>query len=923
MKLTFIITLERGLPMIRITWNNLIPPGYSTENIVKQLLEPAIFNNPELRSSIHDSIFYTKNGKTFSETLLNSTARTRFFSSHADSKNLSERMLNLLLLNTSSVENIPYNLHTFPIRREFKRKWKELLTGSELDLYKSYINLFFEEGDIASLSATLKEHTTGKGVKRDLTPIDINFKSINLNNLLNQIKPSNDEPDDLFYERLSTLSIIACVWFILENSKDNTIYQEQLLRLSQMIFNLESVPRIAKKLVPDEDTKNATEELKQIKAFIETGDYRKAGSLCEHIFLIYKEASDQVIGKALAYLINCCENGYPRPQYFSSIEDIKKEAIHYNCSYIAPKNHGVKAFIRHSIDSVDGYFTINCDKPTMISEHIFKTAPLNWKGMLSLTPEKTLKRNRHQRILLVNDDFEKNMQDALNILDFIKKESHLSDWKDLELYIRCNEDEITPLLDTALSYFTEHTFVRDLIKIYLIDEAKKSADYLFARHPHVYPLTFARNKMVPEKTIHLVLISDNPNSMYAQWLIKEAFWTLPRFHSNIHSKISVFSPDATNLCHSIIAKCPGLAKFSTIDGKEINNPYPIKIDDIEFPSISYRNASFTNRALQVELNKLSRSSDYFYYVIDSSSDLSAIHLGMQIREIAIRTAVTSEAIHKYSKSNSIIAVRCFHPDYAALTQDLIIPKEEEHSNQWFNDYHLIPFGSIDDLFSWNQLSGGIIEKVAQCIHLQYCNSPKDKDACNSNLISYFKRLYNRDSSFAAAVSLPYRLFEAGVVPNAWFIQNKDAWWNEEVRKELADAFDRQLDVELRNQLAKYEHRRWCCYQLTRGWLPANAQQVIQFMKAGVTRHVLQIAKLHPCICSWNDLFLLQSSLSDACRHKADINDYFSSFEEILPHLDKRFLKYFSFEEEYSFFQQIDYSNIEQTGDILRTSWEVE
>lgn len=95
------------------------------------------------------------------------------------------------------------------------------------------------------------------------------------------------------------------------------------------------------------------------------------------------------------------------------------------------------------------------------------------------------------------------------------------------------------------------------------------------------------------------------------------------------------------------------------------------------------------------------------------------------------------------------------------------------------------------------------------------------------------------------------------------------------------------------------------------------------MKAGVTRHVLQIAKLHPCICSWDNLFLLQSSLSDACRHKADINDYFSSFEEILPHLDKRFLKYFSFEGEYSFFQQIDYSNIEQTGDILRTSWEVE
>lgn len=899
--------------MIRITWNNLTPPNISTEDIVTNLITPAIFNNPELGNFIQSSIFYTKNGKTFPETLSNKSAKTRFFSSHKDSQNLAKRMLNLLLLKTSSEENIPYNLHTFPIRQEFKNQWKKLLANRNTNFYKEYINLFFEDGDLTTLSDILKEHTTGKGVTRNFEPIEF----LDLDNLLKQLKPSNDETDDLFFERLATLSIIACTWYIWEHHED---YEEQLQRLSQLLFDIPSIP---KPPVVTKDSTKAIETLQKIQSLIEAGEYRNAGKLCEDVFLIYKEASDQAIGKALAYLISCCENGYPRPDYFASIEDIQKEAIHYNCSYIAPKKHDVKAFIKPCTSSVQGFYTINCDKLTNISEHIVKTAPTNWKCEFSLTPWETLRKNTHQRMLLVNDDFEKNMQDALDILDFIKKKIFLSDWEHLELYIRCNEDEITPLLDTALSYFTEDTRVKQLIKIYLIDEAKRSANYLFARHPHFYPLTFARNKNKEEKTIHLVVVSDNPILQYAEWIIKEAFWTLPRLDTKIHNKISIISPNATKLCQSMVSQCPGLTAFSTIDGKELDNPQPIEIDDISFPSISYRNASFTNRALQMELEKLSSSSDYFYYIIDSSSDFAAIRLGTQIRENAIRKAVSTGRINKYAKSNAIIAVRCFNPDFAALTQDLIIPKEEEHSNQWFNDYHLITFGSISDLFSWNQLSGGILETMAQCIHLQYCGSPKDKESCKANLTSYFRRLYNRNASFAAAVNIPYLLFEAGIVPNAWFIQNPDAWWNEKVREELADIFEHQLDLNLRNQLAKQNHQTWCCYQLTRGWVPVDGKQVIQFMRAGVTRHVLQIAKMHPCICSWKNLTTLQQKLSEACMHKIEPDDIFATFEEMLPYLDKRFLKYFSFEKDYTFFEQINYSNIEEIGDILRALWEIE
>ena len=126
------------------------------------------------------------------------------------------------------------------------------------------------------------------------------------------------------------------------------------------------------------------------------------------------------------------------------------------------------------------------------------------------------------------------------------------------------------------------------------------------------------------------------------------------------------------------------------------------------------------------------------------------------------------------------------------------------------------------------------------------------------------------------------------------------------------------------QLARYEHMRWCCFQLTRGWLPVNPSRVIQFMSSGVKRHVLQIAKLHPCLCSWDDLIDLQRQLSMTASRKVDLgNEVFESREKIEPYLDKKFSPYFSFEEIYTHFQKIDNTNIEQTDLIIETAWDIE
>ena len=698
-----------------------------------------------------------------------------------------------------------------------------------------------------------------------------------------------------------------------------------------------------------EDTLKAEEKLKEIEAALSSKDYFKAGSLCEEIFDVYKFASDHAIGMALAYLVRCCENGYKRPSKFATIDDIKKEAISRQCVYISKTRQTIKAEPKKSTLSLSGCYTLNCDNS--IAKYIQSTAPDGWKDSISSTPENTLRPNTHQRMILVNDDYTTNLQDTLNILDTIKKsidakKTMISDWGQLEVFIRCNEDDITPLLDTALSYFTENTEqgyidLLPLIKIYLIDEAKRSAGYLFAKYPHFYPLTLARNLTDKERAVHLVIVSNNPDYSYSKWLIKEGFWTLPRFDQTISTKITVISPYASEIGYSIISECEGLEGFSTIDDEKAGEA--IEIDGISFPSINFKQTSFSNRSLHNELRKAFATDDYLYFVVDADSDLKGVQLGTIIRELSIRKAVSSGRIKRYSKMDYIIAIRCQHPDYAALTQGLIIPKEKEHTNQWFNDYNFITWGSIEELYAWDQLNGGIIETLAQCMHLQYCEASFNKDDCKRNLSSYFRRLYNHDSSFAASLSLPYRLFEAGVFPSEWSIQKPDSWWNEATRRNLAESYRKKLSSfsnaeeeeynDFVKRLAQYEHMRWCCYELSRGWLPVNDEkQVVQYMISGASRPSLQIAKLHPCICSWDDLFFLHKNLSDAATRNISSTDYndFSALKEespqifkekIEPYLDKKFKPFFSADDDYTKFQRIDYKNIEQTADILENKWQ--
>lgn len=653
-------------------------------------------------------------------------------------------------------------------------------------------------------------------------------------------------------------------------------------------------------------------------------------------------ASAKVLAKAYNALNTCKSRNWILPAHLSNVRQNELFAKRYGANITSNVKHSLLPEVQASSSTEGGYYFLKAGNDKDISKYIASTKPHNWYPLSDWlennhisAPEINMsnilfgKSNilaQNLRFIFADPDYDKNIADTLNILDILKKATNTAgsdpaDWGNIELIIRCNQEQTTPLLDTAYSFLDEcqegekSPFAKNPVKIHLLDEKKRGADLLYAQHPLFYPLTSSGDCTdLNHKTFNLVIISNNTDADYTIWLIREAFWLLPHTRFQIRSKITVLSPIADELCYKTTTLCPGFSSFSKRNGKKlkIDLKRNTNIDDVSFPEIEYNTISMDSFEIQNIIANYS-SQDILYYVVDLTTDLESINFATQIRELSIKKALRQRDLRKYTSDETVVAVRCQNNNYANLLTQLIIPKEEEYDNRWFNDYKLIPFGTKSEIYSWDELVGGTIEFMSECIHYQY-RSPSielydfDSPAPTEYVWSYHRRLYNRMSSYSAAMALPYRLFEAGVVLSGWSFKNKNSYWSQENRDELADKMDNvRLDDDTLYKLSIWEHSRWCCYLYSTGWLPATPEETIHYMKSGVTRHSLQIAKLHPCLCSWWDLISLYTTLHEAYLGVED------NYEK--PIRNEKFHNFSSDDDET--FQKLDIDNISQTAEILR------
>ena len=616
--------------------------------------------------------------------------------------------------------------------------------------------------------------------------------------LSESLKEINKNNYGLTYQ-LATLSILATTWQQWDNlriGEPDKKHKALLSQLAEMIFPVPTSDINKKNTVTSSETNDDVVDLySNAVALFEKGDYKESAELFTEIVTEHLNAPYEILAYSYSSLIKCYGISSIDIPTIGTKDELKRWALHYGSNDIKPRSHEIRQRPQRSDATDNGFYLFNhldnSKETEQIIQWITNTKPDGWKcpndwdfriindlDLLAIKLSET-----PIRFILINSDYSQNLEDALLILDDIKTFQSSDKWdpsvcENIEIIIRCSEDYATSMLDTACSFLSAEYAP---VKIHLIDEKKRSADYLFAQHPLFYPMTFSFNKDRLDSTDSaLIIISDNKETQYVSWLIRDAFWMLPRSSPKMHSRIIVLSPYAAKIATELVAECPGFSAFTSIvnpqsgEKENLKNPVKININDIAFPQMEFHTISTNVRAFQATIQNIIKEDIFPYFVIDSDSDLMAITLGKKIRETLIREAVISHQLGKYSSDATVIAIRTKNPDYA-----------------------------------------GTIEFISQCMHLQYCSQSDKydfkKDPLTEDIWSYYHRLYNRGSSFAAAMSLPYRLFEAGVFPLRWVISNDyDIYWEESSRQILADDFSKLLKDEktrdaLINRLARYEH----------------------------------------------------------------------------------------------------------------------
>lgn len=775
-----------------------------------------------------------------------------------------------------------------------------------------------------------------------------------------------------FYDKITCLTTIASVWACLEDiydlrdllpfiiPNDNTKVSGQNWISQYLDAQKSQAQKLfdeAKELYSKQNYTEAAEKLETI-AKHNFADDKVLGETYFQLFLCYREHKD-----AFGDMLQTNSNNAGKYIFSkTNLRNLLQKACDYGNSDALERfqsEYSNDFRLLRPISETHGKARIILNCMNKYTDEFLKSLPIEMqnekvqKELIKVAIEKetflqALRSYPDSRFLLLDDSAEKNFQNLLYILEEIlpdnKGKSSLSDsslkWYETVVYIRVPEDKYSALIDTALKRLNDYT-----IRVFIIDDNKRAAQQLLSNYPLFMPIANIPADKLKSKpvTINFNIISRG-NKKLTEWLVREAFWLGCFHYSMITLKINIISSDAANVEQSLRLNCPGIfGDVSGIDGTSKVEINPIPVKNPSSPEI------FKELELLIDRNE----NAYNYYVVNTESDIDNLDFAIKIREWNIRNIITSGKSPQ--KSNlPVVAFYCQNTDIAYLSKHLVL-QTIDSGNQWFNNYNLVSFGTLYDRYSWLEIDGGYLEKMAQSTHLQYsgtqiCAVPEETIG---KLKDYFSRCYNRDSSMAVALSMPYRLFQTETDSSSHIVpfESYDHLSSASMQA-MADLFKKAIESnDNQKALLKYEHSRWLRWAISRGWQAATPDEVLTYMKAGNPKHQLYVARMHGCITSLDNLQKLSEAMKDYATCEADNNNwnrYAATREPIYSETDIRVImhendsesgaksdkrtarksKNIDMDRQYILgykytpkdFVAIDKSNIKQTGDIITLAW---
>lgn len=427
------------------------------------------------------------------------------------------------------------------------------------------------------------------------------------------------------------------------------------------------------------------------------------------------------------------------------------------------------------------------------------------------------KENKKQGLFVfcgVNPDSDSELKEELKTYGFIyfrKAESEMIlKPNNFRNYFELSEDQDANLVHTkALIYAYQNKYKNadySKVKIYLFSEQKETSFVLSS---------------IDRKGLPVIIV--NRNSFIANDLL----FNLPLYKAlkEKQNTISYLQIGCGEIGTELIKQVLYLGqlgktyklKLTLIDknAKELESCLKLEMPEI-FSSnynIKFIEADITNESLKIALDSYCKDSNYVSIAL--GEDELNIHTALYLRSYYIR---------KNMKTG----------EYPLMAVRIKNSVKNEVVSQIYKEFTI--FGGENLIYS-TKLVNSELEKLAKNIHQIYLESKKILDEKDILRDYYSKDEVYIKSNRANALHIRYKLFMLG-----YEISKCEKHENSDI--------DFVLSYEEANKLAQIEHERWNAFMRTEGWCRLPLEY---FNDKEKKSNKIPDAKLHACICSWEEL----------------------------------------------------------------------
>lgn len=401
----------------------------------------------------------------------------------------------------------------------------------------------------------------------------------------------------------------------------------------------------------------------------------------------------------------------------------------------------------------------------------------------------------------ISEDQSENLTQTCNLIQAYTEKYGEADYSNLKIYLFSEQEEAPILLSST---------DKKGIPVILVDRDRFFANDLLFTQP-LYEVVSEN-----EKCISVLIVG---NGRMGRTILRTAVWSA-QLGKTYRLKISVIDKNADFCEKSLRLECPEF----------FNGEY----------DISFYNADVETDEFKYCLDE--HCSDVNYICVCSESDELNIHTALYLRSYYFRKNFSSFSkpfIALYVKDGAKNAII---PEFTVLTREKVQAKKIEVNSESAMNYNLYAFGGDNTLYSAYLLESPL-EKLALNVHFGYELSFSDGKASEIEARKvYYSNETNIRSNRANALHIRYKLFLLGYDLKT-DCSEQEIKENEKLSSELKSDIEKNLLA-----LSQTEHDRWNAFMRSEGWGTVSLEQAKKIGKHKITR-----AKLHACLCSWEEL----------------------------------------------------------------------